>query len=85
MVGQTVSKLRVPRQAGRGRMSRNWKLLKFFLVQARDITVKKIIQPQPNSNSLCVFSWYIYILFYNLKRPGMIEIMNGNWKLLEFV
>ena len=40
-------------------MSENWKIYGIFL-SARGITLQKIIRPNPNSNSTCVFSWHIY-------------------------
>ena len=64
-------------------MSRNWKSFKFFIGQ-RGITLLKIIRPDPNSNSTCLFSWHIYIANFNSKCQFVMEIMSRNWKLLEF-
>ena len=32
----------------------------------------------------CLFSWHIYILNFNSKCQFVMEIMTGNWKLMEF-
>ena len=50
----------------------------------RGITLPKIIRPNPNSYSTCVFSWHIYIPNFNWKCQFVMEIMSGNWKLMEF-
>ena len=50
----------------------------------RGISLLKIIRPDPNSNSTCVFSRHIYILNFNSKCQFVMEIMSGNWKLMEF-
>ena len=64
-------------------MSGNCKLMEFFL-SPRGITLPKIIRPDPNSNSTCVFSWHIYIPNFNWKCQFVMEIMSGNWKWMEF-
>ena len=50
----------------------------------RGITLPKIIRPDPNSNSTRVSSLHIYILNFNSKCQFVMEIMSGNWKLMEF-
>ena len=63
-------------------MSGNWKLMDFF--SPRGITLRRIIRPNPNSNSTCAFSWQTYIPNFNSKCQFVMEKMSGNWKLMEF-
>ena len=62
---------------------RKLKINGIFLIP-RDITLPKIIRPDQNSNSTCIFSWHIYILNFKSKCEFVMEIMSGNWKLMEF-
>ena len=48
------------------------------------ITLPKIIRSDPKLNSTCVFSSHIYIPNFNWKCQFVMEIMSGNWKLMEF-
>ena len=66
-----------------GDNERKLKLNEFFL-SPRGITLPKIIRQDPNSNSTCVFSWHIYVPNFNSKYQFVMEIMSGNWKLMEF-
>ena len=66
-----------------GDNERKLKINGIFL-SPRGITVPKINRPDPNSNSTCVFSWHIYITNFNSKCQFVMEIMSGNWKLMEF-
>ena len=66
-----------------GDNERKLKINGIFL-SPRGITLPKIIRPNPKSNSTCVFSWQTYIPNFNSKCQFVIEIMNGNWKLMEF-
>ena len=62
-----------------------WKLkINGIFLSPRGITLPKIIRPDPNWISTCVFSWHIYILNFNSKCQFVMEIMSGNWKLMEF-
>ena len=62
-----------------------WKLkINGIFLSPRGITLPKINRPDPNSNSTCVFSWHIYIPNFNSKCQFVMEIMSGNWKLMEF-
>ena len=47
----------------------------------RGITLPKIIQPNPNSNFTCVFSWQTYVPNFIWKYPRMTEIIGGHWIL----
>ena len=66
-----------------GDNERKLKINGIFL-SPRGITLPKIIRPDPNSNSTCLFSWHIYIPNFNSKCLLVMEIMSGNWKLMEF-
>ena len=55
-----------------------------IFLSPRGITLPKIIRQDPNSNSTCVFSWQTYIPNFNSKCQFVMEIMSGNWKLMEF-
>ena len=66
-----------------GDNERKLKINGIFL-SPRGITLPKIIRPDLNSNSTCVFSWRIYIPNFNSKCQFVMEIMSGNWKLMEF-
>ena len=66
-----------------GDNERKLKINGIFL-SARGITLPKIIRPNPNSNSTCVFSWHIYIPNFNWKCQFVVEIIKGNCKLMEF-
>ena len=66
-----------------GDNERKLKINGIFL-SPRGITLPKVIRPDPNSNSTCVFLWHIYIPNFNSKCQFVMEIMNGNWKLMEF-
>ena len=55
-----------------------------ILLSPRGITLPKIIRPDQTSNSTCVFSWQTYIPNFNSKCQFVMEIMSGNWKLMEF-
>ena len=62
-----------------------WKLkINGIFLSPRGITLPNIIRPNPNLNSTCVFLWHIYIRNFNSKCQFVMEIMNGNWKLMEF-
>ena len=63
-----------------GDNERKLKINGIFL-SPRGITLPKIIPPDPNLNSTCVFSWHIYIPNFNSKCQFVMEIMSGNWKL----
>ena len=54
-------------------MSTNWKLMEFFL-SPRGITLTKIIRPDQNSNSTCIFSWHIIYTEFKFK----MSICNGD-------
>ena len=56
-----------------GDNERKLKINGIFL-SPRDITQPKIIWPDPNSNSTCVFLWQTYVLNFNWKSPCMTEI-----------
>ena len=71
-----------------GDYERKLKMNGIFL-RPRGITLPKIIRPDPNSKSTCVFLWHIYIPNFNskcqtyvlnfiCKSPCMTEIMSGN-------
>ena len=66
-----------------GENERKLKINGIFL-SPKGITLLKIIRPDPNSNSTCVFSWHIYIPNFNSKCQFVMEIMSGNWKLMKF-
>ena len=66
-----------------GDNERKLKINGIFL-SPRGITLPKIIWPDPNSSSTCVFSRHIYILNFNIKCQFVMEIMSGNWKLMEW-
>ena len=66
-----------------GDNERKLKINGIFL-SPRGITLPNIIRPNPNLNSTCVFSWHIYIPNFNSKCQFVMEIMNGNWKLMKF-
>ena len=66
-----------------GDNERKLKINGIFL-SPRGITLQKIIPPNPNSNSTCVFSWHNNIPNFNSKCQFVMEIMSGNWKLMEF-
>ena len=66
-----------------GDNERKLKINGIFL-SPRGITLLKIIQPNPNSNSTCVLSWHTYVPNFNSKCQFIMEIMSGNWKLMEF-
>ena len=66
-----------------GDNERKLKINGIFL-SPRGITLPKIIRPDPNSNSTCVFSRHIYIPNFNSKCQFVMEIMSGNWKLMDF-
>ena len=66
-----------------GDNERKLKINGIFL-SPRGITQPKIIQPDPNSNSTCVFSWQTFIPNFNSKCQFVMEIMSGNRKLMEF-
>ena len=55
-----------------------------IFLSPRGIILPKIIRPDPNSNSTCLSSWHIYIPNFNSKCQLVMEIMSGNWKLMEF-
>ena len=55
-----------------------------IFLSSRGITLPKINPLNPNSNSTCVFSWHIYIQNFNSKLQFVMEIMSGNWKVMEF-
>ena len=62
-----------------------WKLKNNgFFLSPRGIILPKIIRPDPNSNSTCLSSWHIYIPNFNSKYQLVMEIMSGNWKLMNF-
>ena len=61
-----------------GDNERNLKINRIFL-SPRDITLRKIIRPDPSSNSTCVFSWQTYVPNFIWTSPCMTEIMSGNW------
>ena len=62
-----------------GDNERKMKINGIFL-SPRGITLPKIIRPDANSNSTCVFSWHIYIPNFNSKCRFVMEIMSGNCK-----
>ena len=66
-----------------GDNERKLKINRIFL-SPRGITLLKIIRLDPTSNSTCIFSWQTYILNFNSKCQFVMEIMSGNWKLIEF-
>ena len=66
-----------------GDNERKLKINRIFL-SPRGITLLKIIRPDQNSNSTCVISWHIFIPNFNPKCQFVMEIMSGNWKLMEF-
>ena len=66
-----------------GDNERKLKINGIFL-SPRGITLPKIIRPDANSNSTCVFSWHIYIPNFNSKCQFVMEIMSGNCKLMDF-
>ena len=64
-----------------GDNERKLKINGIFL-SSRGITLPKIIGPDPNSNSTCVFSWQTYVLYFIWISPCMTEIMSGNCEKL---
>ena len=66
-----------------GDNERKLKINGIFLSQ-RGITVPKIIRPDPNLNTFCVFPWQFYVPNLNLKCQFVMEIMSANLKLMEF-
>ena len=57
-----------------------WKLkINGIFLSPRGITLPKIIQPDPNLNSTCIFSWQTYVPNFIWKSPCMTKIMSGNW------
>ena len=56
-----------------------------IFLSPRGTTLPIIIRPDPNSNSTCVFSWHIYIPNFNSKCQFVMEIMSGNWKLINWI
>ena len=50
-----------------------------IFVSPRGITLPKIIRPNPNSNSTCVFSWQTYVPNFIWKSPCITKIMSGHW------
>ena len=66
-----------------GDNERKLKINGIFL-SPRGITLPKIIRPDPNSKSTCVFLWQTYVPNFNSKCQFVMEIMSGNWKLMEF-
>ena len=61
-----------------GDNERKLKINGFFLSPS-GITPTKIIRPDPNSKSTCVFSWQIYVPNFIWISPCMKEIMSSNW------
>ena len=61
-----------------GDIERKLKIYGIFL-SPRGITLPKIIRPDPNLNSTCVFPWQTYVANFIRKSPCMTEIMSGNW------
>ena len=61
-----------------GDNERKLKINGIFL-SPRGITLLEIIQPDPNYNSTCVFSWQTYVPNFIWKSPCMTWIMSGNW------
>ena len=56
-----------------------WKLkINGIFLSPRGITLPKIIRPNPNSNSTCVFSLHIHVPNFNSKHQFVMEIMSGN-------
>ena len=55
-----------------------------IFLSPRGITLPNIIRPDPNSNSTCLLSRHIYIPNFNSKCQFVMEIMSGNWKLMDF-
>ena len=49
-----------------------------FFLSVRGITLLKIIQPNPNLTSTCIFSRHIYIPNFNSKCQFVMKIMSGN-------
>ena len=66
-----------------GDNDRKLKMNRIFVSQ-RGITLPKIIRPNPNLNSTCILQWHINIPNFNSKYQFEMEIMSGNWKLMEF-
>ena len=66
-----------------GDNQRKLKINGIFL-SPRGITLPKIIRPDANSNLTCVFFRHIYLPNFNSKCQFVMEIMSGNWKLMEF-